>query len=208
MRSRIRTSCLPLERYLSRVQKGCRQWTKTSRQPYVSLPFSLPFTLIHRIIHQNQSQHLTQSMTQSPDLRARDRELTEIAKSIGDLAELFKDLSVLVIDQGTLLDSVEYNIEQTAVYVQEAAKDLVVATRRDCLTMLSFGVCIYRNSICSYQENTGKRKCFFLLLLTIFGLVVLLIFKPRGSSIKRPPSTPSEPPTHHSASRRNRRPFR
>ena len=51
------------------------------------------------------------------DLRARDRELTEIARSIAQLAELFKDLSVLVIDQGTLLDSVEYNIEQTAVHM-------------------------------------------------------------------------------------------
>jgi syntaxin 16 len=64
-----------------------------------------------------------------PDLRTRDRELTEIAKSIASLAELFKDLSVLVIDQGTLLDSVEYNIEQTAVHVQEAVKELSVATR-------------------------------------------------------------------------------
>lgn len=36
---------------------------------------------------------------------------------------------MLVIDQGTLLDSVEYNIEQTAVQVQEAAKELDIATR-------------------------------------------------------------------------------
>ena len=64
-----------------------------------------------------------------PDLRRRDRELTDIAKSIESLAELFKDLSVLVIDQGTLLDSVEYNIEQTATHVQEAVRELNVATR-------------------------------------------------------------------------------
>lgn len=63
------------------------------------------------------------------DLRARDRELTEIAKSIASLAELFKDLSVMVIDQGTLLDSVEYNIEQTAVQVQDAVKELDMATQ-------------------------------------------------------------------------------
>jgi hypothetical protein len=63
------------------------------------------------------------------ELHSRDRELTEIAKSIASLAELFKDLSVLVIDQGTLLDSVEYNIEQTAVEVEEAVKELSVATK-------------------------------------------------------------------------------
>jgi syntaxin 16 len=55
--------------------------------------------------------------------------LTEIAKSISDLAELFKDLSVLVIDQGTLLDSVEYNIEQTSVQMAEAVTELDMATR-------------------------------------------------------------------------------
>lgn len=64
-----------------------------------------------------------------PDLRQRDRELTEIAKSIADLAVLFKDLSSMVIDQGTLLDSVEYNIEQTAVQVSQAVKELDVATK-------------------------------------------------------------------------------
>jgi hypothetical protein len=64
-----------------------------------------------------------------PDVQRRNYELNEIAKSISQLAELFKDLSALVIDQGTLLDSVEYNIEQTAVHVQEAVKELNVATR-------------------------------------------------------------------------------
>jgi syntaxin 16 len=71
-----------------------------------------------------------QSLSADPsqDLTSRDRELTEIAKSISSLAELFKDLSVLVIDQGTLLDSVEYNIEQTAFQVQDAVRELNVAT--------------------------------------------------------------------------------
>ena len=63
----------------------------------------------------------------SSELRARDRELAEIATSIASLAELFKELSVLVIDQGTLLDSVEYNIEQTAVQLETANVDLKVA---------------------------------------------------------------------------------
>jgi syntaxin 16 len=62
------------------------------------------------------------------EFSARDRELAEIAKSIASLAELFKDLSVLVIDQGTLLDSVEYNIEQTAVQMEDAVTELKVAT--------------------------------------------------------------------------------
>jgi syntaxin 16 len=101
--------------------------TKISRLPWV------PHTLTSLpVLTSPQSRSQTQSLTQatlSPDLQIRDRELTEIAKSIASLAELFKDLSVLVIDQGTLLDSVEYNIEQTAVQVQDAVKELTLATR-------------------------------------------------------------------------------
>ncbi|KAI0092960.1 t-SNARE [Irpex rosettiformis] len=103
---------------------------------------------------------LTQDLlTADMDLHTRDRELTEIAKSIAQLAELFKDLSALVIDQGTLLDSVEYNIEQTAVQVSEAVKELDMATQ--------------------YQRNTGRRKCIFLLILIIIVLILVLIFKPK-----------------------------
>ncbi|KAF7376161.1 Syntaxin-like t-snare protein tlg2 [Mycena sanguinolenta] len=106
----------------------------------------------------------------SQDLTQRDRELTEIAKSISQLAELFKDLSVLVIDQGTLLDSVEYNIEQTAFQMEDAVRELKVAT--------------------GYQKNTGRRQCIFLLLLIIFGLIVVLIFKPKRHSSAPPPPPP------------------
>lgn len=70
-----------------------------------------------------------QSPSIDQHIQTRDRELTEIAKSISSLAELFKDLSALVIDQGTLLDSVEYNIEQTSVQMSEAVKELTDATR-------------------------------------------------------------------------------
>ncbi|KAF8313473.1 t-SNARE [Clavulina sp. PMI_390] len=105
------------------------------------------------------------------NIETRTRELNEIAKSISQLAEVFKDLQAMVIDQGTILDSIEYNIEQTAVHVQEAVKELKVATK--------------------YQKNTGRRMLIFLLILVIFGLVLILIFKPRRThSSPTPPSLP------------------
>ncbi|CAE6471607.1 unnamed protein product [Rhizoctonia solani] len=108
-----------------------------------------------------------------PSLAARNREIAEIAKSIVSLAELFKDLSSLVIDQGTILDSVEYNIQQTAVHMEDAVRELDIATQ--------------------YQRNTGRRKCIFLLLLIILGLILVLIFKPRKHS--RSVDTPQAAPT-------------
>lgn len=123
--------------------------------------------------HPQQQQQQQQLVNADPNLETRSREITEIAKSIASLAEVFKDLSNLVIDQGTILDSVEYNMEQTAIHVQEAAKDLDVATK--------------------YQKNIGRRKCIFLLLLIIVGLILVLIFKPRrhGGSILSPTPSPS-----------------
>lgn len=70
------------------------------------------------------------------DVAQRDREITEIARSIGQLAELFRDLGQLVIDQGSLLDSVEYNVEQTAVHIEDAATQLGIA--ETCVLLFSF----------------------------------------------------------------------
>ena len=44
-------------------------------------------------------------------INTRSNEIEELTKSINDLAVLFKDLSVLVIEQGTILDRIDYNIE-------------------------------------------------------------------------------------------------
>ncbi len=45
-------------------------------------------------------------------IHERDAEVVNILQSINELAQVMKDLSVLVIDQGTILDRVDYNMEQ------------------------------------------------------------------------------------------------
>jgi len=56
----------------------------------------------------------------------REREINDIAKGIIELADIFKDLSAMVIDQGTMLDRIDYNVERMAVDVKAAEKELTV----------------------------------------------------------------------------------
>ena len=56
----------------------------------------------------------------------REREITDIAKGIIELADIFRDLQNMIIDQGTMLDRIDYNIERMAVDVKAADKELVV----------------------------------------------------------------------------------
>ncbi|KAL1878071.1 hypothetical protein VTK73DRAFT_8122 [Phialemonium thermophilum] len=89
----------------------------------------------------------------------REREIEDIAQGIIDLADLFRDLQTMVIDQGTMLDRIDYNVERMATDVKAAEKELVVAS--------------------GYQRRTTKRKIILLLLLIIIGMIILLAIKPK-----------------------------
>ncbi|KAL8828206.1 MAG: hypothetical protein Q9170_006702 [Blastenia crenularia] len=102
----------------------------------------------------------------------REREITDIAKGIIELADIFKDLQTMVIDQGTMLDRIDYNVERMNTDVKAAEKELIVAT--------------------GYQKKTTKRKILFLLFLLVIGMFILLLVKPKKGS--RPPPAPPPPP--------------
>lgn len=58
----------------------------------------------------------------------REREITDIAKGIIELADIFKELQTMVIDQGTLLDRIDYNIERMSMHVKAADKEMTVVS--------------------------------------------------------------------------------
>lgn len=54
----------------------------------------------------------------------REQEINAVVKSIVELNDIFKDLSQMVSDQGSVLDRIDYNIEQTHSQVYEGFKQL------------------------------------------------------------------------------------
>ena len=120
----------------------------------------------------------------------REREIEQIAQGIIDLSNIFQELQTMVIDQGTMLDRIDYNVERMTTEVKEADKELKVAT--------------------TYQKKSTKRKIIFLLILLVVGMVILVAIKPRNRNQAAPappvqPATPAEPESPATPPRRARR---
>lgn len=79
----------------------------------------------------------------------RNEEIRRIAESVTELHQIFKEMSVLVIDQGTMLDRIDYNVEQVVTQSREANQQLETAERtkkegraKQCINWLIFGISI------------------------------------------------------------------
>lgn len=82
----------------------------------------------------------------------REQQIGSIVQSIADLKYIFKDLANIVQDQGTILDRIDYNIEQTQVQVSEGYKQLKKAD--------------------SYQRANRKLYC----IVVLAAIIILLCF--------------------------------
>lgn len=110
---------------------------------------------------QSALQQTSQKQLTSNDaaIMQREREIMDIAQGIIELADIFKELQGMIIDQGTMLDRIDYNVERMAVDVKAADKELKVAS--------------------GYQRKGTKRRIIFLLILLVIGMFILLMLKPR-----------------------------
>lgn len=112
-------------------------------------------------------------------IEQREREIEKIAQGVIDLSNIFQELQTMVIDQGSLLDRIDYNVERTTDELKAADKELKVAT--------------------GYQKRSTKRKILLLLVLLVVGMIILLLVKPKRSGRSEPspviqPAEPALPP--------------
>lgn len=54
----------------------------------------------------------------------RSEDIQKIVKSINDLASMFNELSILVVEQGSILDRIDYNVEETVKSMKTGMNDL------------------------------------------------------------------------------------
>ncbi|KAG8224620.1 hypothetical protein J437_LFUL005788 [Ladona fulva] len=88
----------------------------------------------------------------------REKDVREIASAIADLHDVFKELASMVADQGTILDRIDYNVEQCQVSVHEGLKQLQKAA--------------------NYKKRDRKMMCILILAsLTMLLFIILIIVK-------------------------------
>eukprot|EP00850_Spirogloea_muscicola_P020100 SM000207S06175 [mRNA] locus=s207:110693:112967:+ [translate_table: standard] len=88
----------------------------------------------------------------------REAEIVQILGSVNDLGQIMRDLSILVIDQGTIVDRIDYNVQNVAATVEKGLKQLTKAE--------------------STQKKGRMVVCImFLAVLCLIMLVVLTIKK-------------------------------
>mmetsp|Transcript_52971 Transcript_52971/g.124072 ORF Transcript_52971/g.124072 Transcript_52971/m.124072 type:complete len:304 (+) Transcript_52971:71-982(+) len=87
----------------------------------------------------------------------RSEEICHIAASINDLNTVFKELAVLVIDQGSILDRIDFNIEQVVDQSKEANVQLQKAEKS--------------------QKSNRATKCMIALVAINVILILVLIMK-------------------------------
>ena len=98
-------------------------------------------------------------MKEEPDLllQSRENELNEIVKGVNNLQELFKDLHILVLEQGTILDRIDYNIDIGYDNISKGKKKIVSANEK--------------------HKSSCFRNVILFLLLCIFIESILILFK-------------------------------
>ena len=90
-------------------------------------------------------------------LRRRDNELNNLLDSVNELAELYKEMQNLVMQQGTILDRIDYNIDIASTNVSTGKKSIIKADK--------------------HMKNNCFRNVIIVLLICIFIEALLLIFK-------------------------------
>ncbi|GAB5571893.1 syntaxin-7 isoform X1 [Prionailurus iriomotensis] len=94
-------------------------------------------------------------------IHERESSIRQLEADIMDINEIFKDLGMMIHEQGDVIDSIEANVENAEVHVQQANQQLSRAAE--------------------YQRKSRKTLCIIIFIIVI-GLVILglIIWRVKG----------------------------
>ncbi|XP_070705870.1 syntaxin-7 isoform X1 [Pempheris klunzingeri] len=104
-----------------------------------------------------QVQAQTEAFTEE-DLRLiqeRESAIRQLESDIVDINDIFKDLGLMVHEQGDMIDSIEANVENADVSVQSATQQLARAA--------------------DYQRSSRKKICILVIVLAVAAVIIGLI---------------------------------
>ena len=104
-----------------------------------------------------QMQDQSFEMLDNEFLRERDTEMANVMKSIVELNEIFQEMNSMVVNQGSLMDRIDFNIETIHMKVEESAVQLSRAERK--------------------AAQTRKLKCIFILCGSVFVALLIMILR-------------------------------
>ncbi|XP_040188626.1 syntaxin-7 [Rana temporaria] len=108
--------------------------------------------------NESQSQVMQEDDITEDDLRLieeRESSILQLEEDIRGINEIFKDLGMMVHEQGEMIDSIEANVESADVHVQQANQQLARAAE--------------------YQRKSRKKICIIVVVLLILAVVLGLI---------------------------------
>jgi syntaxin 16 len=105
----------------------------------------------------------------------RDKEIQKIVTAISELSAIFRELSVLVIDSGTILDRIDYNMEHVVENFESAEIELEQAIK--------------------YKKQSPATYCIVVLCLLNIAMVVIMIIKQLAQNDSSSPAPAPAPAT-------------
>ncbi|CAH2350130.1 t-SNARE affecting a late Golgi compartment protein 2 [[Candida] railenensis] len=123
-----------------------------------------------------QQSQLTAHSTNEQYILQREQEISKLAMGVLEVSSIFREMESMIIDQGTILDRIDYNLTSTVADLKEADKELIQGSK--------------------YQKRTQKCKIIFLLSLIVFALLIIVLMRPHSTTkvIEKPADKPAEKP--------------
>lgn len=86
-------------------------------------------------------------------IKDRENQIRKIANMTNEVAEMFEDVALMVNEQGTLFDRIDYNIESAVPPINKGVEDIRVVVKKG--------------------RNFSKRLCILLVAILISGSIIV-----------------------------------